>query len=129
MKVLFDLEGKTHKGTVEVEGKEIFICQNVLDGVVCKNKRGYKYSYALCYPNGTNFLGECYNALTNIRPDPEAYKETPVKKYSFETVFKLNGESFDITTHREKIKRMSAELKELKAIERAFLKYQRGAEK
>ena len=93
-KVLFDYAGKTHEGIIEIEGKQIFNCQNVYDGSGCKNKHGKKYSYALCHFDGSDFLGKDYDELKNIRLKP-------TKKYDHDKVKVNEKECVSAKTEEE----------------------------
>ena len=86
--VLFEYKGKTHEGIVEVEGKKIFICQDVRNGAPCKNKHGKKFSYALCNDDGSGFLfsGEC--KLKSIRLKPKSVKKGKSVEKAVEPVYR-----------------------------------------
>jgi predicted transcriptional regulator len=63
--------GKYIEGKIHFEDNIIYICQNVQDGMGCKDKLGYKYSYCiynkLSYAYD-NFQEGCkWNAITNLK--------------------------------------------------------------
>lgn len=94
----------------------------------CKEKTVY-FPYGDTYDCDDVAILEGYKIITcdewlarfNDAPVKSAPKPAP--KHVFETQFKLNGQDFDIVSHREKIARLKAELKEAQEIEKAFVKF------
>ena len=66
-----EIYNKYIEGKIHFEDNIIYICQNVKDGMICKDKLGYKYSYCIYSKNSTNyktFLEGCkWNAVTNLK--------------------------------------------------------------
>ena len=42
------IQGDICEGKISVEDNEVYLCQNVADGLDCHDKKGYKYSWSIC---------------------------------------------------------------------------------
>lgn len=59
-------DGKPCEGIIVVENNNTYLCQNVMNGVLCDNKHGYKYGYKYSYAIfGTNICN-C-SLITNFK--------------------------------------------------------------
>lgn len=48
-----EIQGDLCEGIISVEGKQVFLCQNVRDGLSCSDRKGFRYSWCYQFENGT----------------------------------------------------------------------------
>ena len=75
-----NIDGTPCEGKIQVEGDEVFLCQNSKDGFNCVDKLGFRYSWCIrkATPEDMKDKGINVGDLEIVPRDPETYKDWQV---------------------------------------------------
>ena len=70
------IKGKKTSGRIQKEGKDIYLCQDVENGVMCDDKLGYKFSWSIMSGSITHIE---YNGVKELEIELDPDYKSPIQ--------------------------------------------------